>query len=165
VDETTEAAPSEPTAEVLLAAERLVLDGSWRSSRPCIVRASGLYGPGRTGTIERVRAGALALGDGDETWMNFCHRDDAAAAVIGALDRGAPGGIYHASDAHPAMRRDVVRFIAGRLGIDPPRGPADGPPGGRRGANRRVRSEATRRELQIALAYPSFREGLAPFLG
>jgi nucleoside-diphosphate-sugar epimerase len=165
VDESTQPAPSEPTAEVLVAAERLVLDGSWQGSAPRIVRCSGLYGPGRTGTIERVRTGSLALGEGDETWMNFCHRDDAAVAVVTALDRGAPGAIYHASDAFPAMRRDVVRFIAGRLGIDPPVTSAGSARLGRRGVNRRVDSEATRRELATVLAYPSFREGFAGLLG
>jgi len=165
VTESTMPSPADETAEVLVEAERLVLDRSWHRAQPRIVRASGLYGPGRTGTIERVRAGTLALGDGDETWMNFCHRDDAAVAVIAALDRGSPGGIYHASDASPAMRRDVVSWIATRLAIDPVRRTAGSSPGGRRSANRRVSSEATRQKLGNALAYPSFREGLAPFFG
>jgi len=165
VDESTPPRPTEKTAEVLVEAERLVLDRSWHRAQPRIVRCSGLYGPGRTGTIERVREGALALGDGDETWMNFCHRDDAAVAVIAALDRGSPGWIYHASDASPAMRRDVVSWIAARLAIDPSRRPEGSAPGGRRAANRRVSSEATRRELLTVLGYPSFREGLAPFFG
>lgn len=165
VDESTPPSPAEPTAQVLVEAERLVLDRSWHRAQPRIVRCSGLYGPGRTGTIERVRAGTLALGDGDETWMNFCHRDDAAVAVIAALDRGSPGAIYHASDASPAMRRDLVAWISARIGMDPSRRPEGSPKGGRRGANRRVSSEATRRELETVLAYPSFREGLAPFVG
>jgi len=163
VTESTTPSPADETAEVLVEAERLVLDRSWHRAQPRVVRCSGLYGPGRVGTIERVRSGTLALGDGDETWMNFCHRDDAAAAVIAALDRGRPGGIYHASDASPAMRRDVVSWIAARLAIDPLRRPDGSSPRGRRGANRRVSSEATRLELGSALAFPSFREGLAPF--
>lgn len=163
VDESTQPTPADETAEVLVEAERLVLDRSWHRAHPRIVRCSGLYGPGRTGTIERVRSGSLALGDGDETWMNFCHRDDAAVAVIAALDCGSPGGIYHASDASPAMRRDVVSWIATRLSVDPSRRPEGSALRGRRGANRRVSSEATRRELSTALGYPSFREGLAPF--
>jgi nucleoside-diphosphate-sugar epimerase len=165
VTEETTPSPADETAEVLVEAERLVLDRSWHRARPHVVRCSGLYGPGRTGTIERVRSGTLALGEGDETWMNFCHRDDAATAVIAALLRGSPGGIYHATDSSPAMRRDVVAWIASRLAIDPARRPDGGSPGGRRGANRRVSSEATRRELGNLLAFPSFREGLAPFLG
>jgi nucleoside-diphosphate-sugar epimerase len=97
--------------------------------------------------------------------MNFCHRDDAAATVIAALDRGSPGAVYHASDASPATRHDVVAWIAARLAIAPPRHDEVAAPSPRRRANRRVSAEATRRELGVRLAYPSFRDGLAAFLG
>jgi nucleoside-diphosphate-sugar epimerase len=165
VDEATPPHPVEATSRILLEAERLVLDRSWHRAQPRIVRCSGLYGPGRTGTIERVRTGALALGYGDDTWMNFCHRDDAASTVIAALDRGSPGAIYHASDAAPTTRHDVVAWIAARLAMAPSRSDVGSAPLGRRGVDRRVSAEATRREFGVRLAYPSFREGLAPFLG
>ena len=139
-----------------------MLDAPRRAAKACVVRCSGLYGPGRTGAIERVRSGALAFGHGDETWMNFSHRDDAAATVVAALDRGRPGATYHASDAVPATRHDVVLWIASRLAIDPPRRDGASPDAARRGAHRRVSAEATRRELGVRLAYPSFREGFAP---
>lgn len=164
VDEATPPLPADATAEVLVEAERLVLDGSRHAAEGMVVRCSGLYGPERTGTIARVRSGALHLGAGDETWMNFAHREDAAAVVVAALDRGRAGAIYHASDAGPARRRDVVAWIAARLGIEPASVPSGGEAGGRRGSNRRISSETTRAELGIRLAYPTFREGLAPFL-
>jgi len=152
--------PDSPEAGILAAAEALVL-GEGRMGR--LVRLSGLYGPGRTSIIERVRSGALALGPGDGAFMNFCHLEDAVAAVLAALDRGRPGAIYHASDAQPARRREVIEFIAGCLRMAPPRTAAGaataGEPGGRR-----VRGEATRAELGLALRYPSFREGLAVHL-
>ncbi len=157
VDERTPTLAVAPTAEVLVEAERLVLEGGGR-----VVRLSGLYGPDRYGIVDRVRRGALALGPGDETWMNFCHRADAAAFVVAALGRGRDGAVYHGSDAEPARRRDVVTWIANRLGIPPPVASADSTrlPGGRRGADRRVLSEKTRAELGVALRFPSFREGL-----
>jgi nucleoside-diphosphate-sugar epimerase len=161
VDEATSPQPADGISRVLVAAERLVLDRSRHRAKACIVRCSGLYGPGRAATIERVRSGALAWGPDDGTWMNFSHRDDAADTVIAALDRGAPGSIYHSSDATPATRHDVVAWIASRLGIDPPRRDENGPLEERRGAHRRVRAAATRSELAITLAYPSFREGFA----
>lgn len=165
VDEESMPQPIDETSEVLLEAERLVLEwsGSGVSSR--IVRCTGLYGPGRLGTIERVRKGTLTLGDGDDVWMNFIHRDDAASVVIAALDRGRPGAIYHATDAHPARRRDVVAWIASRLNIVPARNTHGDTGKGRRATNRRVSAETSRRELGVRLAYPSFREGFAPFLG
>lgn len=164
VDESTPPRPADGTSRVLVEAERLVLDRSWHRARPCIVRCSGLYGAGRTGVIERVRSGALALGRGDETWMNFSHRDDAAVTVIAALDRGRAGAIYHASDATPTTRHDVVAWIAERLAMSPPQRDDERTSMGRSGAHRRVSAEATRGELGTTLAYPSFREGLAPLL-
>ena len=159
VDEESPPSPASANGEVLAEAERLVRAAAPRGIRASVVRLSGLYGPGRAGIVARVRGGALALGPGDDTWMNFCHLVDAASFVLAALDRARPGAIHHGSDAHPARRREVVEWIAGRLGIPPPR-----TAGGRRGPNRRVRSELTREALGVALAFPSFREGLAALL-
>lgn len=159
VDERTDPAPASATAEVLVEAEALVRGGSDGALRTAVVRLSGLYGPGRTGIVERVRAGRHALGPGDDAWMNFCHLEDAVAFVLAALDRGRPGAVYHGSDAAPPRRREVVTWIAGRLGIPPARTDRPTP-----GPNRRILSERTRKELGVTLAYPSFRDGLAPFL-
>jgi nucleoside-diphosphate-sugar epimerase len=158
VDEGTAPSPSGPTAAVLVEAERFVLSAAERVPAR-IVRLSGLYGPGRAGLADRVRAGKLGLGPGDEAWMNFCHLEDAVAFVLAALDRGRPGVVYHGSDAHPATRREVVTWVAGRLGIPPPRAEAAPP-----GPNRRILSLHTRAELGVSLAWPSFRDGFGPLL-
>jgi nucleoside-diphosphate-sugar epimerase len=157
VDERAQPAPASATARVLVEAERLVSGAADGRLRTAIVRLSGLYGPGRTGIVERVRSGRHALGPGDDAWMNFCHLEDAVAFALAALDRGAPGAIYHGSDAAPARRGEVVAWIAQRLGIPPPRTDAPAPPG----PNRRILSEWTRAELGVTLAFPSFRDGLA----
>ncbi len=157
VDERTPPLPASPAAEVLVEAEGLVLEAAARGVRASLLRLSGLYGPGRVGIVDRVRAGRLALGPGDGAWMNFCHLADAATFVIAALDRARPGAVHHGSDAAPARRREVVEWISARLGIEPPRG--DGPPPG---PDRRILSAGTRRALGVSLAFPSFREGLAP---
>ena len=152
-DEGTPPAPAGANAEILTEAEALVRGAGGR-----LLRLSGLYGPGRIGIVERVRSGRLALGPGDGAWMNFCHLEDAAALVLGALDRGTPGAVYHGSDAEPTRRRDVVAWIARRTGVDPRAGPASA------GPDRRIRADRTRAELGLALAFPSFREGIEPLL-
>jgi nucleoside-diphosphate-sugar epimerase len=159
VDEEATPAPASATGEVLVEAEALVRAAAGDGIRACLVRLSGLYGPGRIGIVDRVRTGALALGPGDDAWMNFCHLDDAASFVLAALARGAPGASYHASDAAPARRRAVVSWIAARIGAEPRRAESAPP-----GPSRRIHSERTRAALAVALAYPSFREGLAPLL-
>ncbi len=161
VDEGTPPAPATPSGRILAEAEARLLEAAAQGQPVRIVRLSGLYGPGRTWMIDRVRSGLFAQGAGDEAWMSSCHQDDAAAAVLAALDRGRPGGVYHGTDAEPMRRREVVAFVAGRLGIPPPQAersaPADGP-------NRRILGERTRAELGFALRWPSLREGLGAFL-
>jgi nucleoside-diphosphate-sugar epimerase len=159
VDETTAPAPASPTGEVLAEAERLVLDAASAGVRASLVRLSGLYGPGRAGILDRVRAGALALGPGDDAWMNFCHQEDAVAFVLAALARAPAGAVLHGSDARPARRREVVEWIAARLGIAAPR-TERAPPG----PNRRILSERSRVLLGVELRYPSFADGLAPLV-
>ncbi len=159
VDEATPPAPSSAGAEVLVEAERLVTRAAGPALRASVVRLSGLYGPGRAGIVERVRTGALALGPGDDAWMNFCHLEDAVAFVVAALDRARPGAIHHGSDARPARRREVVEWIAARIGVAPRR--SDAPAGG---PSRRILSERTREELGVTLAFPSLKEGLAPLV-
>jgi nucleoside-diphosphate-sugar epimerase len=163
VDERTAPAPADEAACALVDAEDVVLGAVRDAGIPTrLVRLSGLYGPGRLGVIERVRSGRLALGAGDDAWMNWCHLDDAVTTVLAAIDRGRAGGVYHGSDAGPATRNEVVTWIASRLGIDPPvAGPS--PSGGRK-ANRRISSERTRAELAVDLLHPSFRDGLSPHL-
>jgi nucleoside-diphosphate-sugar epimerase len=159
VDESTPPAPASPAGAVLAEAERLVLDAAAAGVRASLVRLSGLYGPGRTGILERVRQGALALGPGDDAWMNFCHQEDAVELVLAALARAPPGAILHGSDARPARRREVVEWIAARLGIPAPR-TERAPPG----ANRRILSGRSRALLGVELRYPSFSDGLAPLV-
>jgi nucleoside-diphosphate-sugar epimerase len=151
VDEGTAPAPASATAEVLVEAERLVTAGGG-----IVVRLSGLYGPGRTGVVDRVRSGAMALGPGDDAWTNWCHRYDAASAILAALERGRPGATYHASDAEPLRRREVVEWIAARLGIPPPR--SDRPPPS--AVNRRILAGRSRAELGYSLRHASLRDGL-----
>lgn len=159
VSERSQVDPVTRTARVLVRAENQVLRRARSEGFPaCVVRLSGLYGPERFGVIDRVRQGRLALGRGDDAWMNFCHRTDAARTVVAALDRGQPGVIYHASDATPVRRRDLIRWVAEHFGFDPVHAPADSSPAG--GTNRRIDAAWSREQLGIELAYPSFREGL-----
>jgi len=159
VDEDTPPAPASPGAAVLVEAEALVRGAATPALRASVVRLSGLYGPGRAGIAERVRSGRLALGAGEDAWMNFCHLEDAVTFVLAALDRGAAGAVYHGSDAEPAHRRDVVVWLAARLGVEPARSETAAP-----GPDRRILSGRTRAGLGVELAFPSFRDGLAPLV-
>ena len=161
VDEGTPPAPATLSGSVLLEAEQLLLGAVGEGIPARVVRLSGLYGPGRTWVIDRVRRGLMALGPGDGVWMNSCHQEDAVQAVIAALDRGRDGAVYHATDALPMRRRDVITFVSERLGITPSKLASGLDPSG---PNRRIRGERTCMELGIQPRWPSLREGLAPFV-
>jgi nucleoside-diphosphate-sugar epimerase len=158
VDEATPPAPDTASGQILLEAEQQLLEAARTGVPARLVRLSGLYGPGRTWMIERVQRGLMTLGPGEEAWLNSCHRDDAVETLLAVLDRGRNGALYHATDAQPLRRLDVIRHIAQRLEIEPVRSELafEGP-------HRRIRGERTRLELGVRLQWPSLVEGLAPF--
>lgn len=156
VTESTALSPASPTSEVLVEAEQQLVHASNQGIPTRIVRLSGLYGPGRWGALQRVRSGALALGPGDDAYMNFCHLDDAVAMVEAALLRGSDGAIYHASDAQPPMRREVVQWLAAQLGVDAQT--RDGS-GTSVAPNRRISAVWSREQLGVALRFADFRAG------
>lgn len=113
-----------PTGDVLLRAERLAL-----AAGGAVVRLGGIYGPGRTRFIEAARSGQPTAGDPDG-FINFIHRDDAAAALhhVGSLQLG---GIWNAVDDRPVRRMELADAIRSGATLPPesvcdPRIPATG---------------------------------------
>ena len=122
-----------PTGDVLLEAERLAI-----TSGGAVVRLGGIYGPGRTRFIEAARTGQPTPGDPDG-FINFIHRDDAAAALhhVGRLRLG---GIWNAVDDRPVRRAELAESI--RSGSPLPPTPEDTgiPATGKRVRNAKLRA-------------------------
>ena len=136
------------------------------------LRYGGLYGPG-TGVaaggeqIELIRKRRFpVVGDGGGVW-SFVHVDDAAAATLAALERGAPGAIYNVVDDDPAPVRDWLPALATAADAKPPRRlprwlakPAAGEGVATMMTESRGASNAkARRKLRSQPAHPSWREG------
>jgi 2-alkyl-3-oxoalkanoate reductase len=130
------------------------------------LRYGGFYGAANDGLVKPVRARQFpVIGDGDGI-SSFIHLDDAAAAAVLALDRGA-AGIYNIVDDDPAPMREWLPALAAALGAKPPRhvplwlaGLVAGKGAvmmadGSRGAS----NAKAKRELGLALRYPSWRQG------
>jgi len=90
-----------------------------------VLRYGGLYGPG-TGIapggeqVDMIRKRRFpVVGDGAGVW-SLVHVDDAAAATVAALERGAPG-IYNVVDDDPAPVRAWLPALAAAVGAKPPR--------------------------------------------
>ncbi len=130
------------------------------------LRYGGLYGSPDDAQLELVRKRRFPIvGDGGGVW-SFVHLDDAAAATVIALERGAPG-VYNVVDDEPAPVREWLPALAETIGAKPPRRVPRvlarvlaGESGVVLMTEIRGASNAkAKRELGWTLRYPSWREG------
>jgi nucleoside-diphosphate-sugar epimerase len=161
VDESSPTHPRSFAGEIMLSAERL-LHGSQFSST--VLRLGGIYGPGRTRLIDRVRGGeAMAVADAP-AYTNRIHRDDAAKAIAHLLALPEPGATYVGVDEDPADAAEVRRWIAERLGVALVEAPSsESLSVGRPVGSRRCRSAALL-ATGFRFDYPTFREGYATLM-
>lgn len=148
--------PERETAQVLLRAEEDVR-ALFPHSKVTILRPAGIYGPGRTRTINRV----LQQKPADHSrWTNRIHRDDLVSTIAALLHLAAPPALLHAVDREPAPLGTVLQYLAQHLGTPTPPDSGTGQPGGKR-----LDASALHQLLgENGLAYPTFREGYAPLL-
>src|SRR5699024_4078402 len=152
VDEGTPTTPHATNGTVLLEAERALNE---RIPTATVLRLAGIYGPGRTALLDRVRNGEAVIPD-VPVHTNRIHRDDAAAAIVHLTTRGdTPAPIYLGVDDQPVQRGEVLRFLADELGA--PRPPVGGP-SPTRGGDKRC-SNALLRATGFTFTYPTYREG------
>jgi nucleoside-diphosphate-sugar epimerase len=156
VDEESPTEPEQFAGRRILEGERLLRDGPWAS---CVLRLGGIYGPRRTGLIERVRAGRATLAPGPPRYTNRIHRDDCAGALRHLLRLERPENLYLGVDSEPADEATVLRWLAGVLGAPAPRlAPEEEVKSLRARANKRCRNDRLLRS-GYAFRYPTFREG------
>ena len=130
-----------------------------------VLRLAGIYGPGRN-ALDDLRAGDARRIDKPGQVFNRIHVTDIGQAIRAALDHAKPPRIVNVTDDEPAPAPDVVAYAADLMGIAPPPlmpfAEAQLSPMARSfyGANRRVRNLALRRDLGVALRYPTYRAGL-----
>jgi nucleoside-diphosphate-sugar epimerase len=152
VDEDTPSGPSNSTGAVLVAAENAL-----HASRPdaVVLRLAGVYGPGRTRLIDRVRSGQAVIPD-PPVHANRIHRDDAAGACQHLLTEvAAPARLYLGVDHDPAELGQVLRFLADELGVAHP---PTGHDTRTRGGDKRCRNAALL-ATGYQFAHPTYREG------
>ena len=118
VDESTAPAAGTGHGEVLMESERLLIDMEDSLRRVCILRLAALHGPGRE-LDDRLRglAGRDRAGDG-RSFSNWVHVNDAAGALIAAID-GAWSGVVNVVNDEPIRIRDLVDSSLKRQQLDP----------------------------------------------
>jgi nucleoside-diphosphate-sugar epimerase len=151
-----EASPTEPSSfsgqRTLQAEARLVASGL----PYCIFRCAGIYGPGRKRLIDQVRSGAATYDPERAAYTNRIHSDDVAQALARLLQHPDADGVVLGVDDEPARRRDVLQWLATRMGA--PRPTADPRAATARAGSKRV-SNRRLRGLGYEFIYPTFREG------
>jgi nucleoside-diphosphate-sugar epimerase len=140
--------------------ERILLGGLFPAT---VLRLGGIYGPGRTRLIDRVRRGLAVCTDGPPLYTNRIHRDDCAGALRHLMTLAEPASLYLGVDHEPAEQCEVLRWLARQLGVSPPRlePPLGSTP--RRQSNKRC-SNARLVASGYAFRYPGFRDGYSALL-
>lgn len=108
----------DPTARILSSAEDKLLSLENESTKVCILRLGGIYGPGRdmASWFKQVAGQPVAMaGEHACAWV---HVEDAAEAVAFAY-RKKLSGVYNVCDDWKYTRREIGSLICDKEGLPP----------------------------------------------
>lgn len=148
VDATTPAAPSEPKGFLRVEEEDWLLSRPWST---LIVRAAGIYGPGRgiyKGILQNKPRRASGSG-----MVSRIHADDLAAVLEAGLYSNAEGA-WPCADEEPCSTGVISHWCGELLQANPAQ-----PETARNVSGRSVDGSAILRLLGVSLQYPSWRSG------
>ncbi len=166
VDETTPLAPTSERAHRRARAEQEWLDfGAGQGVAVRIFRLAGIYGPGRS-VLDDIRAGTARRIVRPGQLFSRIHVEDIAQVLLAAMTGESTAPVLNVCDDEPAAPAEVVAYGCGLLGVEPPAEIAFEKAEMSPMAltfwrdNKRVDNSRMKRELGIALRYPTYREGL-----
>lgn len=156
VDETSDTEPERFSGERLLEAERRTSNCGFAH---CVVRFSGIYGPGRNYLLSQVKEGRASL---KARYSNRIHSEDCVGVLLHLMERQRRGesidSLYVASDDEPTPMMDVVNWLSMELGVDKARFEPDENNLGKRCDNQRIKTAG------YAFRYPNYRAGYTAIL-
>ena len=158
IDEDTPTAPKSFNGQVLLETEQWLYKQNTQFETLSL-RLSGIYGPGRSYLLERLRTGQATAPMTESHWVNRIHIEDAAAAVVHLMNLPNPNPIYLVTDSTPLPMRVLYDALAKLVGgPTPPAGDAPASIGSKRLSNARLRDSG------FTLKWPDSREGHAALM-
>ena len=170
VSESQTVTPHTPRAMRRVDAEKVVRYLGRSGVRASILRIPGIYAPDRVnGTPrERLLKGIPVLVQQDDVYTNHIHSDDLARACVAAIWRGKSQRVFHVSDDTHLKMGDYFDAAADLMGLKrPPRVPRSQAQESLplmllsfMSESRRLRNDRLKKELRVALKYPSIQEGL-----
>jgi nucleoside-diphosphate-sugar epimerase len=170
VDESRPVAPRTARAARRVDAERYW--SAWGEAHDVDImtlRVPGIYAADRL-PVDRLRRGTPLLRSEDDVYTNHIHADDLAAICVAALADHAPAGTYNTADDSAMTMGDYFDLVADRQRLPRParitRAEAEAriPPAllSFMSESRRLVNARMKRELGVALRYPTVHEGV-PF--
>jgi len=167
VDEATPPAPVSERGRWRFAAEQAWQEfGARRGVAVAVLRLAGIYGPGQSALVALARGKARRIFKEGQVF-NRIHVGDIAQAIDASFARGA-SGVFNLADDEPSSPADPIVFAAELMAREPPPEISFGeaaPAMSGLGLSfwrecRRVRNDKLKRELEVTLRYPTYREGL-----
>ncbi len=142
--------------------KKLLLEATLTQKLPAVIlRAAGIYGPGRGHLFLQYLKDEARIPGRGERLVNMIHRDDLAACILAALKSGRPGEVYNAVDDEPVAQIHFFRWLSETLGKNMPPFVREDESAPRKRAltNKKVSNRKLRMELGCPLRYPTFRQG------
>ncbi len=171
IDETRALNPATDRAARRVDAEaQLRAFGRRHGTRVSLLRIPGIYARDREGghPRERLARDTPVLRREDDVFTNHIHADDLAQACLLALLRGLPQRAMNVCDDSQLLMGDYFDLAADLTGLARPERITRAEAAGRMSAmqlsfwseSRRLGNTRMKRELRLALRYPTPREGL-----
>lgn len=172
VDETRRLNPRSARGRRRADAERqLRTFGRESGCRVSILRAPGIYAADRL-PLDRLRRGDPVLLPAEDSYTNHIHAEDLGRACVAALERGCANRCYNASDDSDLLMGDWFDKLADAFALPRPPRVTRAEVERRLPAvmlsfmseSRRLDSTRLKRELGLALRYPTVDAGIAAAL-
>lgn len=164
VDETSELRPNNTRLQRRVAAEK-----EWLARGGHVFRLAGIYGPTRNALVDIKNNEARRIDKPGQVFSRI-HAHDIAQVVLASMLQPNPASVYNVCDDLPAPAHEVVTYGCELLGVTPPPmipfEQAEMSVMGREfySANRRVKNDKIKTELNVKLQFPTYHEGLAQCL-
>jgi nucleoside-diphosphate-sugar epimerase len=162
IDEDTPLAHDDPGMKNVISDEGEIASCSFDRLRLVTLRLAPVYGPGR-GVRNRILKGDYKLLDDGTHAISRIYVDDVVRVVAAAEAKAATKSLYLVADDEPTTQREYATWLCERLGVALPGSRSMFEPGASRVAhrNRKIKNTKIKRELELTLKYPTFREGEA----
>lgn len=122
VDETADTSNASPAGQLLLESEQILSRASGRFDAWYVLRLTGIYGPERHYLLDLLRSGETVIPGSGGYFLNLIHRDDIVSAICRTLSPHLQNsGIYNLADNFQATKKEVVNWLAEKLGIAQPK--------------------------------------------